>query len=64
MDVFGFAKRSKMVLLAVFWRRRFCRFPRGRLGMARTIVVLGAGELLVISMNRDGSKAGFNLGLT
>jgi cyclase len=31
---------------------------------ARNMVRLGAGELLVTSMDRDGTKAGFDLGLT
>jgi len=30
---------------------------------ARKMVSLGAGELLVTSMDRDGTKIGFNLGL-
>ncbi len=31
---------------------------------ARTVVVRGAGEILLTSMDRDGTKAGFNLDLT
>jgi cyclase len=31
---------------------------------ARTMVEMGAGELLLTSMDRDGTKAGFDLGLT
>ena len=31
---------------------------------ARTVVEKGAGEILLTSMDRDGTKAGFNLGLT
>ena len=31
---------------------------------ARTIEALGAGEILLTSMDRDGTKAGFDLGLT
>ncbi len=31
---------------------------------ARTVAANGAGEILLTSMDRDGTKAGFNLGLT
>ena len=31
---------------------------------ARTVVLKGAGELLITSMDRDGTRAGFNLPLT
>ncbi len=31
---------------------------------ARTVAAKGAGEILLTSMDRDGTKAGFNLGLT
>ena len=31
---------------------------------ARTVVEKGAGEILLTSMDRDGTRAGFNLGLT
>jgi cyclase len=31
---------------------------------AREVVALGAGEILLTSMDRDGTKAGFDLGLT
>jgi cyclase len=31
---------------------------------ARRVVALGAGEILLTSMDRDGTKAGFDLGLT
>ncbi len=31
---------------------------------AREVVALGAGELLLTSMDRDGSKAGYDLALT
>ena len=31
---------------------------------ARTVVAKGAGELLLTSMDRDGTRAGFNLPLT
>ena len=31
---------------------------------ARTVVAKGAGEILLTSMDRDGTKAGFNLSLT
>ena len=31
---------------------------------AREVVSLGAGELLVTSMDRDGTKVGYDLGLT
>jgi cyclase len=31
---------------------------------ARTAVALGAGEILLTSMDRDGTKAGYDLGLT
>jgi len=31
---------------------------------ARTVVEKGAGEILLTSMDRDGTKAGFNLPLT
>ena len=34
------------------------------LRFARDVAVLGAGELLVTSMDRDGTKAGYDLGLT
>ncbi len=34
------------------------------LGYARDVVALGAGELLLTSMDRDGTKAGFDLELT
>ncbi|HBJ27247.1 HisA/HisF-related TIM barrel protein, partial [Cobetia sp.] len=31
---------------------------------AKKMVELGAGELLLTSMDRDGTKAGFDLGVT
>lgn len=31
---------------------------------AREVVALGAGEILLTSMDRDGTKAGFDLGIT
>ena len=31
---------------------------------ARTVVAKGAGEILLTSMDRDGTKSGFNLPLT
>jgi cyclase len=31
---------------------------------ARTVVAKGAGEILLTSMDRDGTRAGFNLPLT
>ena len=31
---------------------------------ARTVATKGAGEILLTSMDRDGTRAGFNLGLT
>ncbi|KAF0677598.1 imidazole glycerol phosphate synthase subunit HisF [Profundibacterium mesophilum] len=31
---------------------------------ARTVVAKGAGEILLTSMDRDGTRSGFNLGLT
>ncbi len=31
---------------------------------ARRVVALGAGEILLTSMDRDGTKAGFDIGLT
>ncbi|MFV0366858.1 MAG: imidazole glycerol phosphate synthase subunit HisF, partial [Hyphomicrobiaceae bacterium] len=31
---------------------------------AKEVVALGAGEILLTSMDRDGTKAGFDLGLT
>ena len=31
---------------------------------ARTVAAKGAGEILLTSMDRDGTKAGFNLDLT
>ncbi len=34
------------------------------LDFARTVVAKGAGEILLTSMDRDGTKAGFNLPLT
>ncbi|MCZ6523273.1 MAG: imidazole glycerol phosphate synthase subunit HisF, partial [Alphaproteobacteria bacterium] len=33
-------------------------------GWARRVVALGAGEILLTSMDRDGTKKGFDLGLT
>ncbi|MGQ3029580.1 MAG: imidazole glycerol phosphate synthase subunit HisF [Ferrovibrionaceae bacterium] len=33
-------------------------------GWSRRVVALGAGEILLTSMDRDGTKIGFNLGLT
>jgi len=33
-------------------------------GFARTVAAKGAGEILLTSMDRDGTKAGFNLALT
>ena len=42
------------------------RSPTGldAIGYAREVVSLGAGEILLTSMDRDGTKAGFDLGLT
>jgi imidazole glycerol-phosphate synthase subunit HisF len=42
------------------------RNPTGidAVAFARQVVSLGAGELLVTSMDRDGTKAGFDIGLT
>ncbi len=42
------------------------RKPTGidAVGFAREVVALGAGELLVTSMDRDGTKVGFDLPLT
>jgi len=42
------------------------RNPTGRdvLDYARQVVALGAGEILLTSMDRDGTKAGFDLDLT
>lgn len=42
------------------------RKPTGidAIGFAREVVALGAGELLLTSMDRDGTKAGFDLELT
>ncbi len=42
------------------------RKPTGldAVGWARKMVEMGAGELLLTSMDRDGTKAGFDLGLT
>jgi imidazole glycerol-phosphate synthase subunit HisF len=42
------------------------RKPTGldALSYAREVVSLGAGEILLTSMDRDGTKAGFDLGLT
>jgi imidazole glycerol-phosphate synthase subunit HisF len=42
------------------------RKPTGidAIGFAKHIASLGAGELLVTSMDRDGTKAGFDIGLT
>ena len=34
------------------------------IGWSRRMVELGAGEILLTSMDRDGTKEGFNLGLT
>ena len=34
------------------------------MAFARRVVALGAGEILLTSMDRDGTKAGFDLGLT
>ena len=48
-EVFTHGGRKETGLYAVEW--------------ARKIVSLGAGELLVTSMDRDGTKIGFNLGL-
>jgi cyclase len=33
-------------------------------GFAREVAALGAGELLVTSMDRDGTKGGYDLALT
>ncbi|MDP3317642.1 MAG: HisA/HisF-related TIM barrel protein, partial [Bosea sp. (in: a-proteobacteria)] len=42
------------------------RNPTGleAVAFAREVVSLGAGELLVTSMDRDGTKVGYDLGLT
>ncbi len=42
------------------------RKPTGldAIGYAREVVALGAGEILLTSMDRDGTKAGFDLDLT
>ncbi|VFU09906.1 imidazole glycerol phosphate synthase subunit HisF [Methylocella tundrae] len=42
------------------------RKPTGldAIGYAREVVSLGAGEILLTSMDRDGSKSGFDLALT
>jgi cyclase len=42
------------------------RRPTGieAIGYAREVAALGAGEILLTSMDRDGSKRGFDLGLT
>jgi cyclase len=42
------------------------RRPTGidAVGFARTVVAKGAGEVLLTSMDRDGTRAGFNLPLT
>ena len=42
------------------------RIPTGidAVEYAREVVALGAGEILLTSMDRDGTKAGFNLELT
>ena len=42
------------------------RTPTGidALGFAREVAALGAGELLVTSMDRDGTKAGYDVALT
>ncbi len=42
------------------------RKPTGldAIGLAREVVALGAGELLLTSMDRDGTKAGFDIALT
>jgi imidazole glycerol-phosphate synthase subunit HisF len=42
------------------------RHPTGldAVAYAREVVALGAGELLLTSMDRDGTKSGFDLGLT
>ena len=42
------------------------RHPTGldAIDYAREVVALGAGEILLTSMDRDGTKAGFDLGLT
>ena len=42
------------------------RNPTGleAIAYAREVVALGAGEILLTSMDRDGTKAGFDLGLT
>jgi cyclase len=42
------------------------RTPTGidAVGFAERMVQLGAGELLLTSMDRDGTKAGFDIGLT
>jgi cyclase len=42
------------------------RKPTGidAVGYAREVVSLGAGEILLTSMDRDGTKVGYDLGLT
>jgi cyclase len=42
------------------------RNPTGidAIGFAREVVALGAGEILLTSMDRDGTRRGFDLGLT
>lgn len=49
-EVFTHGGRNATGLDAVDWSRR--------------VVALGAGEILLTSMDRDGTKIGFNLGLT
>jgi imidazole glycerol-phosphate synthase subunit HisF len=49
-EVYTHGGRQKTGLDAVIW--------------AQTMVQLGAGELLLTSMDRDGTKKGFNLALT
>jgi cyclase len=42
------------------------RHPTGldAIGYAREVVALGAGEILLTSMDRDGTRAGFDIPLT
>lgn len=49
-DVYSHGGRSNTGLDAIEWARRMAR--------------LGAGEILLTSMDRDGTKAGFDLALT
>ena len=50
----------------LIWRRWRGREPTGidALAFAEEVVTLGAGEILLTSMDRDGSKSGYDLALT